>query len=60
MVVIYIIEDVSNESAALCTAGYFSQKVREIKPCAEMADERFAHSDRLPYRMVANQVALLL
>jgi hypothetical protein len=60
MVVIYIIEDVTNESAARCTIGYFSQEVREIKPCAEMADERFAHSNRLPYCMVANRVALLL
>ncbi len=45
MVVIHIIEDVTNESAALCTAGFISQEVREIKPCPEMADERFTHSN---------------
>ncbi len=51
MVVIYIIEDVTNEPAALCTVGYFSQEVREIKPCAEMlmSDSPIATDSRIAW-----------
>jgi hypothetical protein len=39
VVIIYIIENITNKSAALCTTGHFGQEVREIEPCSKMADE---------------------
>ena len=54
MVVINVIENIADKSAAFNAVGHFGQEVRKIELRPEMAYERFAHSDRFSDCMVAN------
>ena len=60
VVIINVVRDIANKSAALRSIGHFSQEVREIEPGPKMADERFDHGNRFSDSMVTNRVALLL
>ena len=54
VVVINVIENIADKSAAFDAVGHFGQEVRKIEVRPEMAYERFAHSDRFSDSMVAN------
>ena len=54
VVIVNVIKDTTNKSAALLAVCHFGQKVRKIEPSPDMADERFAHCNRFSDCMVAN------